>query len=118
MKRFKKQKREKFAWILTKSLAVAIALSCVFAVGFQMFIHETINYALNSQIEEQTGDLNEHINLRAEQLKERYGYVDPDILYSELDSYLTMYTTYDVQLDHFGLFDPHEYADHADVSEG
>lgn len=106
MKRFKKQKREKFAWILTKSLAVALMLSCAFAVGFQTFIHETINYELNSQIEEQTGDLNEHINLRAEQLKERYGYVDPDILYSELDSYLTMYTTYDVQLDHFGLFDP------------
>lgn len=106
MKKFRKQKREKPTWVFAKSLAVALVLSCAFAVGFQTFIHETINYELNSQIEEQTGDLNEHINLRAEQLKERYGYVDPDILYSELDSYLTMYTTYDVQLDQFGLFDP------------
>ena len=40
MKRFKKQKREKFAWILTKSLAVALALSCVFAVGFQTYMYE------------------------------------------------------------------------------
>ena len=106
MKKFRKQKREKTAWVFAKSLAVALVLSCAFAVGFQTFIHETINYELNSQIEEQTGDLNEHINLKAEQLKERYGYVDPDILYSELDSYLTMYTTYDVQLEQFGLFDP------------
>ncbi len=106
MKKFRKQKREKPTWVFAKSLAAALVLSCAFAVGFQTFIHETINYELNSQIEEQTGDLNEHINLRAEQLKERYGYVDHDILYSELDSYLTMYTTYDVQLDQFGLFDP------------
>ena len=99
MKRFKKQKREKFAWILTKSLAVALALSCVFAVGFQTYMRETINKQLEMQIESESADLMELISQRTQ-------YAEPHLLMNDISSVLSMYTCYNVTLEHPPMFDP------------
>lgn len=99
MKRFKKQKREKFAWILTKSLAVAIALSCVFAVGFQTYMRETINSQMNSQADSEIAKL-------SAQISERTNYVESRLLMSDISNRLSLYTGYNVTIDQFPLFDP------------
>lgn len=99
MKRFKKQKREKFAWILTKSLAVAIALSCVFAVGFQTYMRETINSQMNSQADSEIAKL-------SAQISERTNYVESRLLMSDISNRLSLYTGYNVTIEQLPLFDP------------
>lgn len=99
MKRMKKEKREKFSWLLTKSLAVALAFACVFAVGFQTYMYEAALSQLTSQIDEE-------VSARLVQIIERSTNTDPKLLMNDLSNHLTLYTNYNVCYDQFGLFDP------------
>ncbi|MBP5363511.1 MAG: HAMP domain-containing histidine kinase [Ruminococcus sp.] len=100
MKIFKKAKREKFWWIFLKSEAVALALACVFAVGFQSYIH----YVVNNQVEQALDD----------EMIAQQNYISncasKDLSHEEviqlIDSRLSMYTHFEVWLDQLPLFDP------------
>ena len=99
MKRYKNKKREKFSWILTKSLAVALVLSCVFAIGFQIFIDESARNQLDWQLSNDMSDIQEEIS-------ERTDVCEPEYLMNDISSNMAFYTGYNVCFDQFGLFDP------------
>lgn len=100
MKKFKKAKREKARWVFARAIAAALALACAFAVGFQIYLHETIKAQCRYQI---TANTNSHLQKISDIVSKKEN--DEDI-FREVNSRLAIYTHYEIMLYQFGLFDP------------
>ena len=101
-KRIRKIKRQKFWLILLKSEAVALIFACLFAIGFQTYVHNSINYQISQQLDNNISQIQQKINKAVSENESN------ELIFNSISSYMSIYTNYDVWLNQFPLFDPQE----------